>query len=113
MKRLSCVDREDLPALVVAARRTSRMSAHTGAALRALGKLWDMPVIGGLASAQAHLRGFAFRNSHKSGLLILYFLVFNPSRAPQGALPVGWEASAGACEKCAGQLLLPSALHRG
>jgi hypothetical protein len=113
METLSCVHSKHLPTLVVAARRAGRVPVHTGTALWALGKLWGMPVTGGLASAQAHLRSFAFRNSHKSGLLILYFSVFNPSRAPQGALPGGWEASAGACEKRAGQILLPSASHRG
>lgn len=66
MEALSCVHGQDLPALVVATRRAGRVPAHTSAALRALGKLRGMPAVGGLASAQAHLRGFAFWNSHKN-----------------------------------------------
>lgn len=73
MKILPCVHSEDLAALVIATRRASRVSTHTGAALRALGQLRGVPVVGGLACAQAHLRSFAFRNSHKIRISSLFF----------------------------------------
>jgi hypothetical protein len=63
---LSSVYSKNLASFVVSTRRTGGVSAHTGAALRALGKLRSMPAVGRLAGAQAHLRGLAFWNSHKN-----------------------------------------------
>ena len=72
MRGLSRVHGKNLASLIVPACRAGGMSVHTGAALGATGKLRRMPVVGSLARAQAHLRGFAFWNSHKKS----DFLVF-------------------------------------
>ena len=72
---LSCVHGKDLASLIISACRAGGMSAHTGSALRATGKFRGMPVVGSLAGAQAHLRGFAFWNSHKK-VQLLSFLIF-------------------------------------
>ena len=73
MGELTCVYRKDLASLIVAARRTGGVPAHTGAALRTLRKLWSMPAVGRLAGAQPHFGGFAFWNSHKIRLLVFSF----------------------------------------
>ena len=73
MGELTCVYRQNLATLVITTRRTGGVPTYTGAALRALGKLWSMPAVRRLAGAQAHLRGFAFWNSHKIRLLFLSF----------------------------------------
>ena len=73
MGELTCVYRQDLATLVIAARRTGGVPTHAVAALRALGKLRSMPAVGRLAGAQAHFGGFAFWNSHKIRLLFLSF----------------------------------------
>src|SRR5258705_6447021 len=77
MRGLSCVHGKNLTSLVVSTRRAGGVTAHTGAALRALRKLRSMPAVGGLTGAQAHLRGFAFWNSHK--IRIIDFLNFSVS----------------------------------
>lgn len=59
-------DVENLPTFVVAAGWAGCMRPHRRSALRTLGKPGRMPAIGGFAGAQAHLRCFSFRNSHKS-----------------------------------------------
>jgi hypothetical protein len=63
---LSAGDCEHLPAFVVAARGTGRVSLHTASALAAFGERWGMPPVCSLARAQAHLGHLAFRNSHIS-----------------------------------------------
>jgi hypothetical protein len=113
MGELTCVYRQNLATLVITTRRTGGVPTHTGTALRTLGKLWSMPAVRRLAGAQAHFGGFTFWNSHKSVYCFCRFSVIRPSRTPHGAFPGGWEASAGACEKRAGQLFFPSASQRG
>jgi hypothetical protein len=73
MGELTCVYRQNLATLVVTTRWTGGVPTHTGAALRALGKLRSMPAVRRLAGAQAHFGGFAFWNSHKIRLLFLSF----------------------------------------
>jgi hypothetical protein len=73
MRELTCVYRQDLTTLIITARRAGGVPTHTGAALRALGKLRSMPAVRRLAGTQAHLGGFAFWNSHKIRLLFLSF----------------------------------------
>ena len=74
MEELTCVYRQNLATLVITTRWTGGVATHTGAALRALRKLWSMPAVRRLAGAQAHLGGFAFWNSHKIRLLFLSFI---------------------------------------
>ncbi len=59
-------DRQDLAALVIAARRAGRVRTHRAAALWALVELRGFPTMRSLARAQAHLGCFAFWDSHKS-----------------------------------------------
>jgi hypothetical protein len=73
MRELTCVYRQDLTTLIITARRAGGVPTHTGAALRALGKLRSMPAVRRFAGAQAHFGGFAFWNSHKIRLLFLSF----------------------------------------
>src|SRR5258705_1360433 len=83
MRGLSCVHGKNLTSLVVSTRRAGGVTAHTGAALWALRKLRSMPTVGGLTGAQAHLRGFAFWNSHK--IRIIDFLIFQSLQFVQSA----------------------------
>ena len=64
---LTRFDRQDLAALVIAAGRAGGVRSDRAAALRAFIELRRLPAMRCLARAQAHLRGFAFWNSHKSG----------------------------------------------
>jgi hypothetical protein len=41
------------------------VGTERGTALGALAELGGMPAVGGLAGAQAHLRSFTFRDSHR------------------------------------------------
>ena len=51
----TCLDRQHLPAFVVAAGRTGGVRRRRAAALRALVQLRAMPAVGRFARAQAHL----------------------------------------------------------
>lgn len=59
------LDIQDLTAAVGSAGGAGRVGTERGAALGALAELGGMPAIGGLAGAQAHLRSFTFRDSHR------------------------------------------------
>ena len=83
MGELTCVYRQNLATLVITTRRTGGVPTHTGAALRALGKLWSIPAVRRLAGAQAHFGGFAFWNSHK--IRIIDFLIFQSLQFVQSA----------------------------
>jgi hypothetical protein len=61
---LSGLDCQDLTAFVVAAGGAGLMRGQRAAALAALVHDRCVPAVGGFACAQAHLRGFAFWNSH-------------------------------------------------
>ena len=59
-------DRENLPFVVVTAGRAGGMAGKSRSALGAFAQFRGLPAVRGFASAQAHLRGFAFGNSHRS-----------------------------------------------
>jgi hypothetical protein len=66
--KLSAADRQDLTTLIVATGGTGGMRGDRASALGAFVQLRGDPAMRGLARAQAHLGGFAFWNSHTSGL---------------------------------------------
>ena len=66
--QFSRLDRQHLAALVISAGRTGGVRCDGAAALRAFVELRRLPAVRRLARAQAHLRGFAFRDSHMSRL---------------------------------------------
>jgi len=57
-------DGQHLPATVIAALRAGGVRRDAAAALAAFAQLAGVPAVCGLARAQAHLRGFAFWDSH-------------------------------------------------
>ena len=57
-------DAQDLATLVIAAGRAGGVRGDGAAALRALVQLRRLPAMRSLAGAQAHLRSFAFGDSH-------------------------------------------------
>src|SRR2546423_2245009 len=59
-------DRQYLPAFIISAGGTSDVRWDGAAALRAFVEVRRLPAMRSLARAQAHLRSFAFWNSHKS-----------------------------------------------
>jgi hypothetical protein len=65
---LGAFDREHLPPFVITAGRTGGVRLHGAAALRAFVELRRLPAMRRLPRAQAHLRSFAFWDSHTSGL---------------------------------------------
>ena len=65
---LSAANRQDLATFVVATGGAGGMRGDGASALGALVQLRGDPAMRGLARAEAHLGGFAFWNSHTSGL---------------------------------------------
>ncbi len=61
-------DRQHLAAFIIPTGRANRVTGNGAAALRALAKLRAMPAVRRFTRAQPHLRGFAFWDSHVSGL---------------------------------------------
>jgi len=59
------LDIKNLTASVGSAGGAGRVGTERGTALGALAELGGMPAVGGLAGAQAHLRSFTFRDSHR------------------------------------------------
>jgi hypothetical protein len=57
-------DGQHLPAAVIPARGAGGVRRDAAAALGALAQLGGVEAVGRLARAQAHLRGFAFWDSH-------------------------------------------------
>ena len=90
-------DRKNLPFIVVTASWASDMAWNGHSALRAFAEFRGLPAVGRFAGAQAHLRGFAFGNSHK----IYCFFVFNFSNA----------SHADACSGTESRLALGKPLH--
>jgi hypothetical protein len=57
-------DGQHLPAAIIPARWAGGVGRDPAPALAAFAQLAGVPAVGGLARAQAHLRGFAFWDSH-------------------------------------------------
>src|SRR5450432_3705633 len=66
-RQLAGVDRQYLAAFVISTGRAGGVRWNGAPALRALVELRRLPAMRRFASAQPHLRSFAFWDSHKSG----------------------------------------------
>src|SRR6185369_7684623 len=67
-RRSLCLKRQYLSPAIVTTRRTGSVGRHRAATLRAFIQVQRMPAVRRLAGAQAHLRRFAFWNSHGCAL---------------------------------------------
>ena len=95
--KLFSANRKNLALVIVPTSWAGDVPRLSRAALWAFAQLRCFPAVGGLACAQAHLRCFAFGNSHK----IYCFFVFNFSNA----------SHADACSGTESRLALGKPLH--